>query len=375
MSRFYYEQIASDPHSQARLGRIHTRRGMIETPIFMPVGTRGTVKAMTVDDLKAVGAQIILANTYHLLLRPGHELVKELGGLHAFMDWDRPLLTDSGGFQVFSLGDLRAIDEEGVRFRSHIDGTLFSLTPESSIAVQEALGADIIMAFDECIPYPATREYVAASTARSGRWARRCQAARRPDDDAALFAIVQGGMFPDLRRQSAEDLVAGSFEGYALGGLSVGESAEQMYDVMEATLPYLPADQPRYVMGIGTPENLVEAVARGGDMFDCVMPTRNARNGLLFTSFGKVSIKQARYAHDSGPLDPECGCPVCRRYSRAYLRHLFQSGEILASMLNTMHNLYYYLHLMASMRIAIASGTFAEFRKTFYEKRNQPVVG
>ena len=371
MNRFYYEQLVRDPHSQARRGRIHTRRGVIETPIFMPVGTRGTVKAMTVDDLKAVGAQIILANTYHLLLRPGHELVKDLGGLHAFMDWDRPLLTDSGGFQVFSLGDLRAIDEEGVRFRSHIDGTLFSLTPESSIAVQEALGADIIMAFDECIPYPATREYVAASTARSGRWAKRCQVARRPDDDAALFAIVQGGMYPDLRQQSAEGLVAGGFEGYALGGLSVGESAAEMYDVMEATLPHLPQDQPRYVMGIGTPENLVEAVARGGDMFDCVMPTRNARNGVLFTSFGKVSIKQARYAHDSSPLDPECGCPVCRRYSRAYLRHLFQSGEILSSMLNTMHNLYYYLHLMAEMRIAITAGTFTEFRKTFYEKRRQ----
>ena len=369
MSRFSYEHIASDPESMARRGRIHTRRGVIETPIFMPVGTCGTVKAMTVDDLKTVGAQIILANTYHLLLRPGHELVKELGGLHTFMDWDRPLLTDSGGFQVFSLGDLRAIDEEGVRFRSHLDGTLFSLTPESSIAVQEALGADIIMAFDECIPYPATREYVLTSTARSGRWAKRCKAARCSDDDAALFAIVQGGMYPDLRRQSAEELVAIGFDGYAVGGLSVGEDAGKMYDVMDATLPHLPEDKPRYVMGIGTPENLVEAVARGADMFDCVMPTRNARNGLLFTSFGKVSIKQARYARDSGPLDPECSCPVCRRYSRAYLRHLYQSGEILSSMLNTMHNLYYYLHLMASMREAIATGTFAEFRKIFYEKR------
>lgn len=371
MNRFNYELIAKDTQSKARRGRIHTQRGVIETPIFMPVGTHGTVKAMTVDDLKTVGAQIILANTYHLLLRPGHELIRELGGLHAFMDWDRPLLTDSGGFQVFSLGDLRAIDEEGVRFRSHIDGTLFSLTPESSIAVQEALGSDIIMAFDECIPYPATREYVLASTARSGRWAKRCQAARR-NDNSALFAIVQGGMYPDLRRQSAEELVSAGFQGYALGGLSVGESAEQMYDVMDVTLPYLPEDQPRYVMGIGTPENLIEAVARGGDMFDCVMPTRNARNGLLFTSFGKVSIKQARYTHDSGPLDPECGCPVCRRYSRAYLRHLFQSKEILSSMLNTMHNLYYYLQLMASIRTAIETGTFIEFRKEFYEKRSCP---
>lgn len=370
MSRFKYERIATDPQSQARRGRIHTRRGVIETPIFMPVGTGGTVKAMTVDDLKMVGAQIILANTYHLLLRPGHDLVRKLGGLHKFMDWDRPLLTDSGGFQVFSLGDLRAIDEEGVRFRSHLDGAPFSLTPESSIAVQEALGADIIMAFDECIPYPATREYVLASTSRSGRWAKRCKAARCHDDAAALFAIVQGGMYPDLRRQSAEELVATGFEGYAIGGLSVGEDAEKMYDVMEATLPFLPVDQPRYIMGIGTPENLVEAVARGADMFDCVMPTRNARNGLLFTSFGKVSIKQARYAHDCGPLDPECNCPVCRRYSRAYLRHLYQSKEILSSMLNTTHNLYYYLQLMASMRDAIEAGTFTEFRKTFYEKRS-----
>jgi len=362
LTPFRFERLHNDTTTAARRGRIHTRRGVIETPIFMPVGTRGTVKAMAVDDLEAVRAQIILANTYHLLLRPGHELIRQLGGLHAFMNWERPILTDSGGFQVFSLGEMCTINEEGSRFRSHLDGSLLTLTPESSIAIQEALGSDIIMA--------ATRDYVQTSTARSGRWARRCRAARRPDDGAALFGIVQGGMHADLRRQSALELLDIGFEGYALGGLSVGESASLMYDVMDWTLPHLPEDQPRYVMGIGTPENLVEAVARGADMFDCVMPTRNARNGVLFTSFGKVSIKQARYADDPGPIDPACHCPVCRNYSRAYLRHLYQSGEILASMLNTMHNLYYYLDLMAQMRAAIEAGKFAAFREDFYARRN-----
>ncbi|HAD04063.1 MAG: tRNA guanosine(34) transglycosylase Tgt [Desulfuromonadales bacterium GWD2_61_12] len=364
-----FELLQQDGASPARRGRLRTRRGDIETPAFMPVGTRGTVKAMSVEGLEEVGAQIILANTYHLLLRPGHELVGRRGGLHRFMHWDRPILTDSGGFQVFSLGELRRISEEGVRFQSHIDGASHFLSPEVAMQVQETLGADILMAFDECIPYPATRDYAATATARSGRWARRSKAARTPGDDAALFGIVQGGMYEDLRRRSTEELLDIGFDGYALGGLSVGESAEVMYQVMDWTLPLLPAGQPRYVMGVGTPENLVEAVSRGADMFDCVMPTRNARNGLLFTTFGKVSIKQARYAEDDGPLDPACSCRVCRNYSRAYLRHLYQSGEILSSMLNTHHNLHYYLTLMQGMRTALEEGSFKVFKDDFYRRR------
>jgi queuine tRNA-ribosyltransferase len=335
----------------------------------MPVGTQGTVKAMLPEALKEIGAQIILGNTYHLFLRPGHELIRNLGGLHRFMNWDRPILTDSGGFQVFSLGALRKIDEAGVRFQSHLDGSSHVLSPESSIAVQEALGADIIMAFDECIPYPASREYVAESTARSGRWARRCKVARSQGDGAALFGIVQGGMHPDLRAGSVNDLLEIGFEGYAIGGLSVGEEADLMYEVMENTLPLLPKDRPRYVMGVGTPENLIEGVSRGVDMFDCVMPTRNARNGVLFTSFGKVSIKQARYLADPLPVDPDCSCYVCGNYSRAYLRHLYQSNEILSSVLNTHHNLHYYLSLMQGVRDALDGGRFGEFKKDFYRKR------
>ena len=364
-----FDLLATDAATPARRGRLHTRRGVIETPAFMPVGTQGTVKGMLPEQLREVGAQIILANTYHLYLRPGHELVHRLGGLHRFMQWDGPILTDSGGFQVFSLGDLRRIEEEGVRFQSHLDGSAHQLTPESSIAIQEALGADIMMVFDECIPYPAERPYVTASTARSARWAVRSKAART-DATAALFGIVQGGMEQALRRQSAEQLMEIGFDGYALGGLSVGEMAELMYQVMEWTLPLLPADQPRYVMGVGTPENLVEAVARGADMFDCVMPTRNARNGVLFTSFGKLSIKQNRYRDDDGPIDPECDCMVCRRFSRAYLRHLYQSNEILSSVLNTWHNLYYYLLLMRRMRDALDAGTFGAFRSDFYRRRS-----
>jgi queuine tRNA-ribosyltransferase len=280
-----FDLLATDSATGARRGRLHTRRGVIETPAFMPVGTQGTVKGMLPEQLREVGAQVILANTYHLYLRPGHELVRQLGGLHRFMQWDGPILTDSGGFQVFSLGALRRIEEEGVRFQSHLDGSAHLLTPESSIAIQEALGADIMMVFDECIPYPAERAYVQASTLRSTRWAARSKRARS-DASAALFGIVQGGMEQDLRRQSAEQLLEIGFDGYALGGLSVGEVADMMYQVMEWILPLLPPARPRYVMGVGTPENLVEAVARGADLFDCVMPTRNARNGVLFTNFG-----------------------------------------------------------------------------------------
>jgi queuine tRNA-ribosyltransferase len=369
VSSFGFTLLHKDSNSQARRGRIQTRRGTIETPVFMPVGTLGTVKGMLPETLKEEGAEIILGNTYHLFLRPGHELVARLGGLHKFMNWDRPILTDSGGFQVFSLGKLRKISEQGVRFQSHIDGSSHMLTPELSIAVQEALGADIIMAFDECIPYPSSRDYVAASTALSGRWARRCKDARRSDDGSALFGIVQGGMHADLRARSAEELQEIGFDGYALGGLSVGEEAAAMYDMMEAALPLLPTDKPRYVMGVGTPENLMEGVARGVDMFDCVMPTRNARNGVLFTNFGKVVIKQARYAEDPLPIDPDCDCYVCRHYSRAYLRHLYQNNEILAAMLHTQHNLHYYLGLMAGARDAIAAGRFTEYRQEFYRRR------
>ena len=352
----------------ARRGTIHTRRGAIETPAFMPVGTQGTVKGMMPEQLKEIGSQIILGNTYHLYLRPGHDRMARFGGLHKFMNWDRPILTDSGGFQVFSLGDLRKIDEEGVRFQSHLDGSKHILTPELSIAIQEALGSDIMMVFDECIPHPSTREYISVSTARSTRWAARCKAART-EESAALFGIVQGGMEEDLRQKSVEGLLEIGFDGYALGGLSVGEPAEVMYQVMDWSLPLLPKDHPRYVMGVGTPENLVEAVSRGADMFDCVMPTRNARNGVLFTRFGKISIKQARFIEDEMPIDPECSCYVCRNYSRAYLRHLYQSNEILSSVLNTTHNLYYYLHLMKRMRDAISEGTFKTFREDFYRKR------
>lgn len=370
MSAFRYDLLQQDPDSQARRGRITTSRGKIETPVFMPVGTLATVKAMLPEALKDIGAQIILANTYHLYLRPGHELIEKLGGLHKFMHWDRPILTDSGGFQVFSLGDLRKITEEGAAFQSHVDGSKHMLTPELSIEIQRALGSDIIMVFDECIPHPAERHYVAESTNRSARWAKRCREVLPAGSPSALFGIVQGGMELDLRKQSVEQLREIGFEGYALGGLSVGEETSLMYDMMEYSLPLLPVDRPRYVMGVGTPENLLEGVARGCDMFDCVMPTRNARNGLLFTSFGKVAIKQARYRDDERPLDPECQCYVCQNYSRAYLRHLYISKEILASVLNTHHNLYYYQQLMAGIRQSLENGTFSEFRRDFYNKRD-----
>ncbi len=373
MSEFKYTLLNQDQCTQARRGQIHTARGVIDTPTFMPVGTQGTVKAMLPEALKDIGAQIILANTYHLYLRPGHDLVRQLGGLHKFMHWDRPILTDSGGFQVFSLGELRKITEAGAAFQSHIDGSKHLLTPELSMEIQLALGSDIVMVFDECIPHPAERAYVTDSTNRSARWAQRCREVIPPKSNAALFGIVQGGMELDLRRQSAEQLQNIGFEGYALGGLSVGEEINLMYDLMEYSLPLLPSDQPRYVMGVGTPENLIEGVARGCDMFDCVMPTRNARNGLLFTSFGKLSIKRAQYRTDEQPLDPECQCYVCKNYSRAYLRHMYTSNEILASVLNTHHNLYYYQQLMAGIRDALATGTFTAFKKEFYQKREKPI--
>ena len=370
MSALTFELIAKDPGSAARLGSLTTSHGKIETPIFMPVGTQATVKAMTPEELVQVGSQIILANTYHLYLRPGHELIGRLGGLHRFMHWDRPILTDSGGFQVFSLGELRKISEEGVNFRSHIDGSRHFISPEVSIAIQEALGSDIAMCFDECPPYPAELSYVQKSLELTTRWARRCKDAHtRPDQ--ALFGIVQGGMHPDLRRESARQITDIGFDGYALGGLSVGEEREVMYDMMQACSDILPELSPRYIMGIGAPEDLIEGVNAGFDMFDCVMPTRNARNGALFTSFGRINIKAAIFAEDEGPIDPECDCYVCSNYSRAYLRHLYRSQEILASRLNTWHNLHFYLKLMGRVREAIAAGRFAAFRKEFYAKKGQ----
>jgi len=370
MPAIQFTVTSRDGATAARTGLIATPHGEIPTPIFMPVGTQATVKAMTPDELLKVGARIILGNTYHLYLRPGHELVRRLGGLHEFMQWHGPILTDSGGFQVFSLGELRKISEEGVKFQSHIDGSYHFISPERSIAIQEALGSDIMMCFDECPPSPANFEYVRRSLELTSRWARRCKDARSRDDQA-LFGIVQGGIFPELRRRSMDDLLEIGFDGYALGGVSVGEEKERMLDVMRFSAPFFPEDKPRYVMGIGTPEDLIEGVNAGYDMFDCVMPTRNARNGMLFTSFGRVNIKRGEYQEDSGPLDPECDCYVCRTFSRAYLRHLFRSGEILSSLLNTHHNLHYYLRLMEQAREAIAQGSFGEFRREFYAKRGR----
>ncbi len=338
----------------------------------MPVGTQATVKGVLPEELEALGAQIILGNTYHLFIRPGHELIRSLGGLHAFMHWHRPILTDSGGFQIFSLRELARITEQGAEFRSHLDGSRLFLSPEDAIHVQEALGSDIMMVLDTCIPYPASRDEAARATALTGRWAARCKKALSGTGQL-LFGIVQGGMYPDLRLESANELVETGFDGYALGGLSVGEPKELMLEMLEATVPHLPSSSPVYLMGVGTPEDLVEGVYRGVDMFDCVMPTRNARNGMLFTSQGRLVIKNARYREDPRPVDEECACYTCRHYSRAYLRHLFQSREILASQLNSIHNLHYYCALMAAMREAIAADRFDDFRRRFYALRQTPL--
>jgi queuine tRNA-ribosyltransferase len=353
--------------SAARRGEVHTLHGTIQTPVFMPVGTQATVKGVTPEMLVEAGAEVILGNTYHLFIRPGHELIRTLGGLHRFMHWDRPILTDSGGFQIYSLRELAKITEEGAAFRSHLDGSPLFLSPEDAIAVQEALGADIMMCLDQCIPYPANREEAEAATALTSRWAERSRRAQAGMGQL-LFGIVQGGMYPDLRAQSVEDLVGIGFDGYALGGLSVGEPRELMYDLIEQTAALLPQEYPIYLMGVGTPEDLVESVHRGVDMFDCVMPTRNARNGTLFTAAGKVVIKNARYQDDPAPIEETCTCYTCRHYSRAYLRHLYQAREILSSVLNTIHNLHYFLNLMQEIRKAIEEDRFAEFRQTFYNR-------
>jgi len=360
----------TDTRTKARRGTLSTPHGRIETPVFMPVGTQATVKAIKTDAVRhlgAEGAHILLANTYHLYLRPGHEIIREAGGLHAFMNWDGAILTDSGGFQVFSLGDLRKITEEGVAFRSHIDGSAHMFTPEKSIEVQQALGADIIMAFDECAPYPADRSYVEQSLQRTTRWLQRCKQHHRNEERQSLFGIMQGGMYSDLRRQSAEQIVELDLPGYAIGGLSVGEPKPLMYEVLDACVDYLPAEKPRYLMGVGSPDCLFEGVERGIDLFDCVLPTRIARNGTAFTSRGRVSVKNAKYARDFGPLDPNCDCDICRNYSLAYLRHLYKANEILSSMLLTEHNLHFLVHTMEQIRKSIEEDRFWEYKKTFLE--------
>lgn len=356
-----FELIANS--GQARAGHLDFARGRVETPAFMPVGTYGTVKAMTPAELQGAGAAIILGNTYHLMLRPGPDIVANHGGLHGFMHWPGPILTDSGGFQVFSLGRLRKISEEGVTFRSPINGDRVFLSPERSMAVQRALGSDIVMIFDDCTPYPATREVVRDSMHLSLRWARRSRDAHG-DNPAALFGIVQGGVHPDLRSESAAALRDMAFDGYAIGGLSVGEPKSALRDITAHTAAELPTDRPRYLMGVGTPADLLASVAAGVDMFDCVMPTRNARNGYLFTSRGIVKIRNQRHRADTGPLDPACGCETCCHYSRAYLHHLDRQNEILGARLNTLHNLSYYLSLMRGMRAAILEGRFDAYRHT-----------
>ncbi|MGP1487088.1 MAG: tRNA guanosine(34) transglycosylase Tgt [Peptostreptococcus stomatis] len=363
-----YELIKTCKQTGARLGRLHTPHGVIETPIFMPVGTQATVKAMTPEELKDIGSQIILSNTYHLYMRPGHDLIERAGGLHKFMNWDKPILTDSGGFQVFSLGPLRKIKEEGVEFRSHLDGSKHFLSPEKATEIQNALGSDIIMAFDECAPYPADRQYVKNSLERTTRWLERCKAAHKYPERQALFGIVQGGMYKELREQSAREITAIDLPGYAIGGLSVGEPKEMMYEVLDYTVPLLPEDKPRYLMGVGSPDDLLEGVLRGIDMFDCVLPTRIARNGTAMTSQGKVVVRNASYAEDFSSLDPECDCYTCRNYTKAYLRHLIKCNEILGARLLTIHNLHFLLKLMENVREAIREDRLLDYKKDFFEK-------
>lgn len=362
-----FSVTARDP-SGARCGLVETRHGSFETPVFMPVGTQGTVKATSVAELEELGAEIILGNAYHLWVRPGADRIARLGGLHRFMGWKRPILTDSGGFQVMSLAELRDVDEEGVRFRSHLDGSPLHLSPEESVRIQRALGSDVMMVLDECPPLPSPRDVVERAVERTTRWAQRCVAERR-ESDGALFGIVQGGVELDLRQRSLEALTALPFDGFALGGLSVGEDQAATRRVVGACAPSLPEGRPRYLMGVGRPEDIVEAVWRGIDMFDCVLPTRNARNGSLLTRTGRLSIKRAENAEDARPVDETCSCPTCRHHSRAYLRHLWVSNEILASRLNTLHNLHHVLSLMRELRVAIRLGRLAAYREEFWALR------
>ena len=362
----WYELRHVCKQTGARLGTVHTPHGSFETPAFMPVGTQATVKSMSPEELKQMNAGIILSNTYHLWMRPGSDIVREAGGLHKFMNWDRAILTDSGGFQVFSLSDLRHIDEEGVRFKSHIDGSRHILTPEKSIAVQNDLGSDIIMAFDECTPWPADEAYARRSLQRTTRWLERCIKANQHPEKQALFGIVQGSMFKNLRRQSVAEITAFDLPGYAIGGLSVGEPKDMMLDMLEVTAPLLPADKPRYLMGVGTPDYLIEAALRGIDMFDCVLPTRIGRNGTVLTSKGRLIVRDAKYARDYGPIDENCDCYACKNYSRAYIRHLIKANEIFGMRLTSWHNLHFLLKLMESVRQAIAEDRLADFRNEFF---------
>ncbi len=361
---FHFELETTVPGGAARAGRLTTPHGVMATPAFMPVGTQASVKALAPDDLRELKAPCVLANTYHLYLRPGAELVAEFGGLHGFMRWDGPMLTDSGGFQVFSLSHNRKIDDAGVIFRSHLDGSSHRFTPESVIATEELLGADIIMVLDECTPYPSDYAYNQRALARTHAWAARCQAAQTRTDQA-LFAIVQGSTFPDLREESARALVALDFPGYAIGGLSVGEPKDLLHDMLDVTVPLLPADRPRYLMGVGSPEDLWEGVARGIDMFDCVLPTRVARNGALLTRDGRIPIKSSRYAHSQEPIEPDCDCYTCRNFSLGYLHHLFRAKELLAYRLNSIHNVRFLVRLTETIRAAILDGTFAERKAAF----------
>ena len=369
-SCFDFKVEARDPSCHARAGRLRLAHGEVETPVFMPVGTQGSVKTMSQEDLRQIGAQIILGNAYHLYLRPGTEVLEKAGGLHTFMNWDRPILTDSGGFQVFSLDGLTKVTDSGVEFQSHLDGSRHFMSPEKAVDVQVSIGSDIMMCFDECTRYPVEAEVARKSLLRTVEWAGRCKARwiEREASRQALFGIVQGSTYRDLRRESLERTVEIGFPGYAIGGVSVGEAKDEMRQVVEWTGPALPEDAPRYLMGVGTPEDILESVEQGIDMFDCVMPTRNARNGSLFTSQGRINIKNQRYATDFGPLDPNCACPVCTTYSRAYLSHLYRSGEILSLRLNTLHNLFFMLQLTTSVRRAIQAGCFALFKETFLKE-------
>jgi len=363
---FKFQVLKRDPSTKARMGLIETSRYRAPTPLFMPVGTLGAVKTLSPRDLRGLGATVILANTYHLYLRPGHETVKALGGLHRFMAWDRLILTDSGGYQIYSLSPLKRVTQKGVEFKSHLDGSMHLLTPERAIEIQEAMGSDIMMVLDECLPYPSTKEQAAESLKLTNTWAKRCLEARC--GPGALFGIIQGSFYPELRLRAVEELVSMNFEGYAIGGLSVGEPPDLMYEMAGYTAALLPQEKPRYLMGVGRPQDLVEAVSLGIDMFDCVIPTRNARNGTLFTWTGPMSIKKACYTRDPLPPDPTCSCYTCRHFSRAYLRHLYMSNEILGLRLNTIHNLHFYLTLMEQMRQAISQGRMASFKEEFLSR-------
>lgn len=367
---FEFELLHVDKHTGARRGRLHTPHGVIETPIFMPVGTQASVKTMSPDELKDCGAQIILSNTYHLHLRPGEQLIQKAGGLHKFMNWDRPILTDSGGFQVFSLASLRKLEEYGVEFRSHLDGSKQFISPEISVGIQQALGSDIMMQFDECSPYPCDYDRAKNAMHRTLRWLERCMKAKT-NDHQALFGIVQGAFYGDLRIECAKEMARLDLPGFGIGGLSVGEPKEIMYDMLDQMMPYMPEKKPRYLMGVGSPDCLIEGVLRGVDMFDCVLATRVARNGTVFTHDGRLVVRNAKYAEDFTPLDPDCDCYACRNFTRGYIRHLFKAGEILALRLNSIHNIYFLTHMMSEMRQAIENDALLDWTNEFYARHGR----